>query len=266
MAKTVEWFFNRGYNKNPKVSFVLNTHNMAKQAVLIVRKLRQHPDAEIIVVDDGCDEANSELLRKELTGVNEYVLRCNDLFETITVDRAFRFANGDFAIMLQDDDDFDDLSWVKRGIDCFVKHPGLGILGGREGVMIFDNGGELLDFDVTAYHDCGKDFCFVQTVNAAPIIFDRRLFLELGGFDQAYAPCMWSDHEICLRAWQENIQVGWYDAGFKTFAFENAKRRQTKMGITADMDVINRKLIKKVFGSFLTSIDFKVMLMNQGLG
>ncbi len=265
MKYTVDWFFSRGYNFNPRISFVINTHNMAKQTLMIVDKLRGMAGGEIVVVDDNSDLENSMLLRGSISGVNEYLIRCNGLFETISVDRAFTFTRAPFIVMLQDDDYFDNTDWLETGLELFQKYPDLGILGGREGVRIFDAGQNLLDFEVVVSNK-DQGFRFVQTVNAAPIIFRRAVFEHLGGFRQEYAPCMWSDTEICLRAWLLSAAVGWYPAGLHTFAFENSSRRSDKSDITAKMDIANRQLIKQQFGTHqLEFIDNRVIARNEEL-
>ncbi len=38
-------------------------------------------------------------------------------------------------------------------------------------------------------------------------MFDRRRFLELGGFDESFAPFGWEDVELSLRAWKRGFEV-----------------------------------------------------------
>jgi len=38
-------------------------------------------------------------------------------------------------------------------------------------------------------------------------MFDRRTFLDLGGFDEAFAPFGWEDVELSLRAWKLGFEV-----------------------------------------------------------
>jgi O-antigen biosynthesis protein len=38
-------------------------------------------------------------------------------------------------------------------------------------------------------------------------MFDRRKFLDLGGFDESFAPFGWEDVELSLRAWKQGLEV-----------------------------------------------------------
>ena len=121
----------KGYRNEPAVSFIIQSHNKSLQICHILPKLRQFKDAEIIVIDDGSSMEHTKRLTEALTGANEFMLRANDLFENVTYDKAIRLANGKFLALMQDDDDFEDVSWVTEAIELFNKYPKMVILGGK---------------------------------------------------------------------------------------------------------------------------------------
>ena len=48
---------------------------------------------------------------------------------------------------------------------------------------------------------------------------DRELFLkELKHIDFSLAPYQYDDYELCMRAWCNGLQVGWYHARFKSLS------------------------------------------------
>lgn len=47
----------------------------------------------------------------------------------------------------------------------------------------------------------------VLFVSAGHAMYDRKKFLELGGFDEIYDPFYWEDMDICARAWQKGWKV-----------------------------------------------------------
>ena len=48
---------------------------------------------------------------------------------------------------------------------------------------------------------------------------DKNLFMEkLMHIDFSFAPFQFDDSELCLRAWLKGLQVGWYDARFKSLS------------------------------------------------
>lgn len=67
--KDYNWWKDKGYDNDPEVSFILQSHNKSLQIVHIVRKLREYNGKkEIIVIDDGSSYEHTERLVKELTG------------------------------------------------------------------------------------------------------------------------------------------------------------------------------------------------------
>jgi len=259
-VKTLDWWFSRPINKTPLVSFVINTHNMSRQVIEIVRKLRTYPDAEIIVVEDGSEFPHTDALVRELTGENEFLLRANDLFEVLTCDRAFYFARGRYIAMLQDDDGFPSTNtWIDQAMALFEIHPKLAILGGRYDIDIRFEEGKKGGSVVLP----GESFRFVQSVVAAPMWLDRRVFLELGGFDDDFAPCMFSEAEICFRGWLAGYQVGWYPPLLESCASTTKQRRTKKRPITNGFATINFEKLRVKFADELAVIDEMVRRANQ---
>lgn len=207
----------KGYNNAPRISFVFQTHNKSVAMEHLVPKLRKVANAEIIVIDDGSDIDHTARLARLLTGANEFLFRANDLYENVTYDRCLRLANGDFVALLQDDDDFDTLQWVDDAVRHFDAHPKMVILGGKNALeMHFDDAAKMFDSRAVAV-EAGTDFCYAMAVNRAPMWVRRSLFLEhLKHIDFRLAPFQFDDDELCARAWMQGLQVGWYDAQFKS--------------------------------------------------
>ena len=205
----------KGFRNEPAVSFIIQSHNKSLQVCHILPKLRQYKDAEIIVIDDGSSMEHTQRLAEALTGANEFLLRANDLFENVTYDKAIRLANGNYLALLQDDDDFDGIGWVEKAVQLFEQHPKMAILGGKDGLDIafeddrqWAHGGAL---------QAEGAFCFVTAVNRAPMWIHRELFMQhLHHIDFRFAPFQFDDYELCARTWLSGLQVGWYDAGFKS--------------------------------------------------
>ena len=122
----------KGYINDPTVSFIIQSHNKSVQVKHVVNKLRNYPRAEIVVIDDGSDYNHHISLMRFLNRGNEFLLRANDLYENVMYDKTIRMVNGRFVALLQDDDDFKDLSWVDDAVFYFEKYPELAILGGRD--------------------------------------------------------------------------------------------------------------------------------------
>lgn len=207
----------KGYNNVPRISFVFQTHNKSVAMEHLVPKLRKVANAEIIVIDDGSDIEHTARLARLLTGANEFLFRANDLYENVTYDRCLRLANGELLALLQDDDDFESLQWVDDAVRHFEAHPKMVILGGKNALeMYFDDEAKLFDSRAIT-PKAGTDFCYAMAVNRAPMWVRRSLFLEhLKHIDFRLAPFQFDDDELCARAWMQDLEVGWYDAQFKS--------------------------------------------------
>ena len=209
----------KGYVKEPLVSIVLQSHNKSLQIRHILPKLRAWGDSlEIIIIDDGSDISHTQALAEALTGANEFLVRANDLYENVMYDKAIRFANGKYIALLQDDDDFDDTTWIDNAVRYFQMHPQLAILGGKDGLDIdFEHDRQIAHGGKKA--DGGKDFQFVVSVNRAPMWLNKELFCRhLRHIDFSFAPFQFDDYELCARAWLQGLQVGWYNAQFKSLS------------------------------------------------
>lgn len=210
----------KGYDNAPEISFIIQSHNKSLEVKHIVSKLRLIPQAEIVVLDDGSTIIHTERLASALTGANEFLIHGNDLYENVMYDKAIRFANGKYLVLLQDDDDFADLSWVEKGIAYLKKYPKMVVLGGNGGhdFILDDEKKEGLGIP---YKDkwMNKEFRFVHHVDRAPMFVNKELFIEkLQHIDFDFAPFQFDDCEMCLRAWLNGLQVGWFNAGFTSLS------------------------------------------------
>ena len=259
--KSRQIWLNKKYNNNPVISFIIQSHNKSLEVKYITSKLREVPDSEIIVVDDGSDKKHINVISKHLKKANEFVIRSNDLYENVMYDKAIRFANGKYIALLQDDDDFDNLSWVDNAIGYFHKHPNLAILGGKDGCD-FDVISEDSAHDIPYKEGINQHFAFVHIVNRAPMWINKRLFDEkLKHIDFNFAPFQYDDSELCLRAWLNGLQVGWYDARFKSLSAGGMRIWNSQF--TNEQCIRNQKLLYDMYKDHKYTIDNLVINTNN---
>lgn len=126
------------YNANPKLSLIVQFFNKKRNIKLLIERLRLITDSEIIIIDDGSVDGSHGDWIKYLDRPNDFLLRCNDIFEIRTYDRAIKMAKGDFICLLQDDDiPPSNTIWVEQALNLFNSFPKLIILGGRDGLELF---------------------------------------------------------------------------------------------------------------------------------
>jgi GT2 family glycosyltransferase len=285
--KTYEEWLARGYVPNPDVSFVMQSHNASGEVLAVVQRLRAYPSSEVIVLDDGSAPDHTARLAAELTRGNEFLIRSNDLYEVITYDRALGFARGRIVVLLQDDDDFDGTAWVDQALRLFESFPKLAILGGRDafnfGPFRTTEDGAPRDYAVDGevgeslnlfrFHIVsaaakreGSSFRFVQTVNRAPMLVRRDYFLtRLGSIDQSYAPFHWDDAELCLRAWSNGLQVGWFDACFHIGAQHEGGMRTWNRSLHRRQNEVNARRLYASYADSLAGLQTAVDAANRVL-
>lgn len=150
--KTYEDWLAKGYTNQPLVSFIIESHNKSVGVKRIVSELREYPNAEIVVIDDGSEYKHTKSLMRYLTRGNEFLVRANDLYENVMYDKTIRFANGEYIVLMQDDDEITDLDWVDKGVSYFKKYPDMVILGGLNGLEFVTD-----DKEKWGYVDLYKD-------------------------------------------------------------------------------------------------------------
>lgn len=247
---------------SPTVSFLLENHNMSRETIDIIRGLREYADSEIVVIDDGSSHDHTERILDEIDGVNEFLLHFNDLFSTLTINRAVSFARGEYIVKLQDDDIYLGTKWIDEALDLFARHPDLMIIGGRGSLVLPD------DWDFSKplpWRPRAPRFEFVCAVNEAPMWYRRSDFLEIGGLDEEFAPFYWSEQEVCFRAWLAGKTVGWYDSGWKRCATDLTERIDTKRPLQYQSWRKNSAIFDRNFADKMSYINMLVRLENQAL-
>lgn len=259
--KSYETWLAKGYNDTPEVTVIIQSHNKSVQVCHILPKLRQHKNLEIIVIDDGSSLEHTERLAKALTGANEFLVRANDLYENRTYDKAIRFANGRYIALLQDDDDFDGAEWMTAAVGYFRKYPQMAILGGKWALHLETDENRKWAHS-TSHSTEGKDFVFTASVNRAPMWINRELFeAHLHHIDATFAPFQYDDDELCLRAWLSGLQVGWYNAGFKSLSAGGMRLWNNQF--SKEQTARNGKLLYKMYADKAEEVERLVSAANQ---
>ena len=248
-----------------RVSVVIPVYNSEKTIISVIESVlsqtAKEKILEIIIIDDGSDISHTQALAEALTGANEFLLRANDLYENVTYDKAIRFANGRYIALLQDDDDFDDTTWIDNAVRYMDMYPQLAILGGKDGLDIaFEHDKQIAHGGKKAETD--KDFQFVVSVNRAPMWLNKELFCRhLRHIDFSFAPFQFDDYELCARAWLQGLQVGWYDAKFKSLSVGGM--RLWNGSFTQEQTQRNGKRLYAMYADKIDEIHKKVDACNE---
>ncbi|MDR2969760.1 MAG: glycosyltransferase [Tannerellaceae bacterium] len=259
--KSYEDWAAKGYKNTPEVSFIVQSHNKSNAVIHIVKELRKFPDAEIVVIDDGSTLEHTRNLASFLIGGNEFMIRANDLYENVMYDKAIRFANGTYVVLLQDDDRIPGTEWVSRAVNLFRKYPDMVILGGLNGLNIYPDE-ENKWLHVKEYTDRNiydKEFRFVHSVNRAPMLINKPLYMEhLKHIEFSFAPFQCDDTELCLRAWLAGLKVGRYNA-----VFDSLMAGGMRIWNSEFMNSQGRKNHRKLYDMYAPSLDRVTALVEE---
>ncbi|MBC6455639.1 MAG: glycosyltransferase [Hormoscilla sp. SP5CHS1] len=256
---------------------ILQFFNKRPNIKKLIERLRHSGAEEIIIIDDGSIDGSYEDWMQYLNRPNDFLLRCNDLFEVRTYDRAIRMAKGEFVCLLQDDDILPANNiWVEQALTLFNLFPDLIMLGGRDGIDImmpepadpqslqeYRQIGDLVEcpglhklrlYWAPRYQEpsSGIPFMFTMAVNRAPTFLRRSEFLQIGGINQKYAPFQFDDDEAGIRAWLAGYKVGFYSCpfvrGFDVGGMSLFNREKTK-----EQSLINAKQLYADYSEYIAN-------------
>ena len=196
--------------EKPDVSIVIPVYNKAHWTLRCLRNLQLSATeltCEIIVVDDASTDETSELIGR-IAGLR-YERNAEQLGFLRSCNRGANLARGEFVVLLNNDtvvlpgwldelkNTFDDFE------DCGLAGSKLLYPDGRlqeAGGIVWNDGSGL---NVGRLQDPARpEFCYARDVDycsGASIMLPRKFWLELGGFDELFAPAYYEDTDLAFR-------------------------------------------------------------------
>jgi len=205
--------------KNSAASVVIPNWNgrelLAKYIPSILDAVAANPGNEIVVVDNGSEDGSAEFLRHQFPSVRVIALDRNLGFGGGS-NAGFRAAKNDIVVLLNNDmrvepdflppllDAFTDEAVFSVACQIFFSDPNK--LREETGLTQFwwENGSIRVrhrdDPAIQVPYPCAY-------AGGGSSAFDRRKFLELGGFDELLAPFYMEDTDVGFRAWKRGWKV-----------------------------------------------------------
>ncbi len=195
----------------PRVSIVVVNYNGAKyiEACLSSLLKQQYTDYEIIVVDNGSEDGSADYVERHFPGVR-LIRAGQNLGFGVGNNLGALSATGEFLAFLNMDTVVEP-DWLEPLVQTLEENPEVGLVTGK--ILLLN--------DPDHINTCGNDIHFAgfgylrgwlapsqsadqaETVNAvsgAAFAVSRSLFLELGGFDDAFSPAYVEDTDLSWRA------------------------------------------------------------------
>jgi GT2 family glycosyltransferase/glycosyltransferase involved in cell wall biosynthesis len=201
---------------HPQVSVILVLFNHAELTLRCLRSLlEQALPVELVVVDNASSDETARLLSRVdgatiiRSSENVGFLRGSNL--------AAAAATGEYLLFLNNDAELLPGS-LASALRTAGRSARVGAVGGR--ILLHD--GSLQEAGSILWRDgsCSgygrgdspelPEYQFVRDVDfcsAALLLTPRRLFLDLGGFDERFAPAYYEDVDYCVRLWQSGRRV-----------------------------------------------------------
>lgn len=204
---------------HPKTSIIIpvfNQLNYTKQCIDRIRGNTPGP-FEIIVVNNGSTDGTKEYLDSLQSGefkiqhLNEntgFINACN---------QGAKLATGEFLVFLNNDTLPED-GWLEALISAMENIPNAGAVGAK---LVYPDGklqeaGSLVFSDSTPWNfgkgdDAEKpQYNYIRETpysSAACLLIPRKLFEQIGGFDQRYSPAYWEDVDLAFEVRKRGFKV-----------------------------------------------------------
>jgi O-antigen biosynthesis protein len=188
---------------------------LAKYIPSIVEALNDNPDNEIIVVDNGSEDGSAEFLREHFPSVRVLGLDRNLGFGGGS-NAGFRAAKNDIVVLLNSDmrverdflqpllEAFSDETVFSVACQIFFSDPNKL----REETGLTQSWWENGSLRVRHRDDPAIQVPYPCAYGGGgSCAFDRRKFLELGGFDELLAPFYLEDTDVGYLAWKRGWKV-----------------------------------------------------------
>lgn len=224
-----------------RLSVVLTAHNKARYLEFLLKRMRAAvPDAELVLVDDGSGDGTGRIMQRYA----DRFARTENIWETRANNAALAMATGDFVAIVQDDDLMLATDWLRSCAAAMTRF-GIAILSARGTGHWFFRAADPLSVaegpDTIQYSDetmeywCrpfagGRHGVVRRVANIdkpvlpegsvvtsgiypchtgvrSPFIITRELLEQVGRFDETYAPLMYDDHDLCMRATKAGYRV-----------------------------------------------------------
>lgn len=241
-----------------ELTVLLVFYNQAALSLLCLRSLLEHGDIpfQLIIVDNNSSDETAQLLDR-IQGAE--IIRNDDNTGFVhAVNQGARRASGEYLLLLNNDAMLAPRT-LSEAVATLAADSAVGAVGGRielldgslqEAGSIIFNDGACLGYgrgdnpDAPAYRfQRDVDYC-----SGACLLVRTAQFLEMGGFDEDYAPAYYEESDYCVRLHGKGLRVV-YNPRVQITHFEFA----SSSGFTgaAELQAKHRDLLCQKHAAFL---------------
>jgi GT2 family glycosyltransferase len=190
-----------------------------------LREKTDYPRTEIVVVDNDSSEKETHEYLREITAkkIARIIKEPGPFNFSRLVNRGAAAAKGEILTLLNNDIEAEESGWLREMVSHALR-PEVGAVGARlwypNGLL--QHGGVILGIGGVARHANDMiprghpgyfDRAFLQQnyscVTAACMVLRKKVFVDLGGFDEVNLAISFNDVEFCLRLRERGWQIVW---------------------------------------------------------
>jgi GT2 family glycosyltransferase len=197
-----------------KVAIVISTYNqreLLKQSLNSLKKTN-YDNYKIFVVDDSGKGIIGKEIKEKFTDVRVLINSKNKGFSggyNEGIRLATKEYHPDYVLVLNDDIEIIDKSWLKKLIEIGEKREDVGIIGCKilyPDKTLQNMGGFIRGWKIDSLYDSYAMLPFnVDYVMGAFMLIKREVIKDIGLLDEIFNPYLLEDTDYCLRA----KKVGW---------------------------------------------------------
>lgn len=213
-AKEIQVFQSR----NPKISVIIPVYGQIDYTLNCLKTIYEHPpkvEFEVIVIND-CSPDSSKSILEHVEGIH-LINNVQNLGFIRSSNAGANAAKGEYLYFLNNDTQVTS-GWMDELLMTFEHFPGTGLAGSKlvyphgplqeAGGIIWQDGsawnyGRNQDPKLPHYNYAREvDYC-----SGASIMVPKKLFYELGGFDEHYLPAYCEDSDLALKIRDKGMRV-----------------------------------------------------------
>jgi len=244
---------NRVVSDHPKVSVIIPVYNQLNYTIDCIYSIiinSGFDDFEIIIANDNSTEDQS-ILNKYFTNLS-ILTNTTNLGFLKNCNNAALQAKGDYLVFLNNDT-YVLKNWLSELLDVFRRFDNVGIAGSK---LVYPDGhlqeaGGIIWQDGSAWNygnggdPSSYEYNYVREtdyVSGASLMISKKLWLEIGGFDELYAPAYCEDSDLCMKVRAKGYKV-FYEPCSIVIHYEGATHGKNVNKGVKQHQVVNMQLL-----------------------
>jgi len=216
---------------------------------------------EIIVVLDGCTDGSESIadsIQRHYNNIPPIVkVHTPDVFEIKANNAGVAAASGEYVLLIQDDMVIREPGYDQRLLEPFRRFDRVIAVSGRDAHNLVSDEQGIAVFPEakgwsTKENTARNIFYIRDSVNRGPLLINREMFNEMGGFDEYFYPQDQDDHDLFIRAYRRHGWItGSYWIDYESKPEWGSTRTGKNRNMLAEAGRVNRRKIIERHGEFL---------------